>query len=75
MKFVPTMWLLRLYPPSPPVIEHRREWAVKGLCPAVCGGFALDRLPRLCFFSGKRRGYILQSRPLFQDWKRAGEKG
>ena len=39
------------------------------------GGFALDRLPRLCFFSGKRRGYILQSRPLFQDWKRAGEKG
>ena len=34
-----------------------------------------QRLPRLCFFSGKRRGYILQSRPLFQDWKRAGEKG
>ena len=35
----------------------------------MCGGLALDRLPRLCFFSGKRRGYILQSRPLFQDWK------
>ena len=46
-----------------------------GLRPAVCGGLALDRLPRLCFFSGKRRGYILQSRPLFHDWKRAGEKG
>ena len=46
-----------------------------GLRPAVCGGFALDRLPRLCFFSGKRRGHILQSRPLFPDWKRAGEKG
>ena len=40
----------------------------------MCGGFALDRLPRLCFFSGKRRGHILQSRPLFHDWKRAGEK-
>ena len=40
----------------------------------MCGGLALDRLPRLCFFSGKRRGYILQSRPLFQDWKRAGER-
>ena len=38
---------------------------------AVCGGFALDRLPRLCFFSGKRRGYILQSRPLSQEWERA----
>ena len=40
MKFVPTMWLLRLYPPSPPVIEHRREWAVKGASPR--------RVRRLC---------------------------
>ena len=32
---------------------------------------ALDRLSRLCFFSGKRRGYILQSRPLSQEWERA----
>ncbi len=29
------------------------------------------RLSRLCFFSGKRRGYILQSRPLSQEWERA----
>ena len=32
---------------------------------------ALDGLPRLCYFPGKRRGYILQSRPLSQDWERA----
>ncbi|RKJ45555.1 hypothetical protein D7X25_24065 [bacterium 1XD42-8] len=33
---------------------------------------ALDGLPRLCYFPGRRRGYILQSRPLSQDWERAG---
>ena len=30
-----------------------------------------DGLPRLCYFPGKRRGYILQSRPLSQEWERA----
>ena len=34
---------------------------------------ALDGLPRLCYFPGKRRGYILQSRPLSHDWERAGD--
>ena len=47
---------------------------------AVCQGcistaayrrLALDWRPRLCYFPGKRRGYILQSRPLSQDWERA----
>ena len=36
---------------------------------------ALDGLPRLCYFPGKRRGYILQSRPLSHDWERAGGLG
>jgi len=36
-----------------------------------CGALALVGLPRLCYFPGKRRGYILQSRPLSQDWERA----
>ena len=26
----------------------------------MCGGLALDRLPRLCCFSGKRRGYRME---------------
>ena len=65
---------MRLYPPSPPVIEHRRERAVKGDSPRRVRRPALDRLPRLCFFSGKRRGYILQSRPPFPRLEKGGGK-
>ena len=64
-------WLLWLYPPSPPVFQHGRERAVKGASHRCFQRPALDRLSRLCFFSDKRRGYILQSRPLSQDWERA----
>ena len=64
-------WLLWLYPPSPPVFQHGRERAVKGASHRCFQRPALDRLSRLCFFSGKRRGYILQSRPLSQEWERA----
>ena len=30
---------------------------------------------RLCYWAAKRRGYILQSRPLSQDWERAWGMG
>ncbi len=64
-------WLFGLYPPSPPVFQHGRERAVKGASHRRFRRPALDRLSRLCFFSGKRRGYILQSRPLSREWERA----
>ena len=54
-----------------PVFQHGRERAVKGASHRRLRRPALDRLSRLCFFSGKRRGYILQSRPLSQEWERA----
>ena len=60
-----------IYPPSPPIFLHSREWAVKGAAHRRFRRLALDGLPRLCYFPGKRRGYILQSRPLSQDWERA----
>ena len=46
-----------------------------GFAPPCAADLPLTAHSRLCFFSGKRRGHILQSRPLFHDWKRAGEKG
>ena len=45
--------------------QYSREWAVKGAAHRRFRRLALDGLPRLCYFPGKRRGYILQSRPLF----------
>ena len=63
---------------SPVAARNRAQAGVGcqgGFAPPCAAALPLTALPRLCFFSGKRRGYILQSRPLFQDWKRAGEKG
>ena len=46
---------------------------MSGVATALCAEF-IEAL-RLCYFPGKRRGYILQSRPLSQDWDRAGGVG
>ena len=63
-----------IYPPSPGLTPHSREWAVKGRnARRFCGGLPFTVCPG-CAIPGERRGYILQSRPLFHDWKRAGEK-
>ena len=53
---------------------HSREWAVKGRnARRILRWPALYGLPRLCSINpGKRRGYILQSRPLSLDRERAG---
>ena len=64
-----------IYPPSPPIFLYSREWAVKGATHRRLRRPALYGLPRLCYFPGKRRGYILQSRPLSHDWERAGGLG
>ena len=48
-----------IYPPSPPTFLYSREWAVKGAAHRRFRRLALDGLPRLCYFPGKRRGYIL----------------
>ena len=62
-----------IYPPSPGFMLHSREWAVKGRnARRILRWPALYGLPRLCYFPGKRRGYILQSRPLSLDRERAG---
>ena len=61
-----------IYPPSPDILQRSRERAVKGRnARRILRWPALYGLPRLCYFPGKRRGYILQSRPLSQDWERA----
>lgn len=53
-----------VYPPSPPIYQHRREWSAKGAeRPAALRRLALGRPPRLCYFHAARRGYILQSLP------------
>ena len=43
-----------IYPPSPPIFLHSREWAVKGATHRRLRRPALDGLPRLCYF--QRRG-------------------
>ena len=43
-----------IYPPSPPIFLHSREWAVKGATHRRSRRLALDGLPRLCYF--QRRG-------------------
>ena len=62
-----------------PVAAYRSEQpgAVCQGCtaPPLLRWLALDWRHRLFYFPAARRGYILQSRPLFQDWKRAGAKG
>lgn len=39
-----------------------------------CAAALPDRLPRLCAFSPASGGGISSEPPLFQDWKRVGEK-
>ena len=63
---------------SPVAARNRAQAGVGGqggFAPPCAADLPLTAHSRLCFFSGKRRGHILQSRPLFHDWKRAGEKG
>ena len=43
-----------IYPPSPPIFLHSREWAVKGATHRRLRRLALDGLPRLCYL--QRRG-------------------
>ena len=41
---------------------------------AACGGLPLTDGSGCAIHQGRGGGYILQSRPLFHDWKRAGDK-
>ena len=61
----------------PPAYRSEQPGAVCQGCisTAVYRRLALDWRPRLCYFSVARRGYILQSRTLSQDWERAGGLG
>ena len=63
-----------IYPPSPGLTPHSREWAVKGRnARRFCGGLPFTVCPG-CAIPGERRGYILQSRPLSLDRERAGDR-
>ena len=46
-----------------------------GFAPPCAAALPLTACPGCAFSPASGGGYILQSRPLFQDWKRAGEKG
>ena len=63
-----------IYPPSPGLTPHSREWAVKGRnARRFCGGLPFTVCPG-CAIPGERRGYILPSRPLSLDRERAGDR-
>ena len=65
-----------IYPPSPGLTPHSREWAVKGRnARRFCGGLPFTVCPGCAIPCGAAGVYILQSRPFFHDWKKAGEKG
>ena len=64
-----------VYPPSPPNSRRSREWAVKGASAPPRAACPLRSVPAVLFPAARRGVYILQSRPFFHDWKKAGEKG
>jgi hypothetical protein len=76
------MGLLDEWNSRPSLQKLRRRWKktsnhFETFCPEGPRPFAMALVVyiprrRLCYFPGRRRGYILQSRPLSQDWERAG---
>ena len=57
-----------IYPPSPPIFLHSREWAVKGATHRRSRRLALDGLPRLCYFQ-RRGGGIYPPEPPPFAWR------
>lgn len=66
------MALVGIYPPSPHYKKHRRGCLSRARKRRRLRRFTLDGRPWLCYPPGRGGGYILQSRPLFHDWKRGG---
>lgn len=63
---------------SPVAARNRAQAGVGcqgGFAPPCPAALPLTACPGCAFSLASDGGNILQSRPLFQDWKRAGEKG
>ena len=57
-----------IYPPSPPIFLHSREWAVKGATHRRLRRPALDGLPRLCYFQRRGGGIYPPEPPPFPGY-------
>ena len=61
--------------PSPPRIRAQAGVGCQGgFAPPCAAALPLTACPGCAFSPASGGGYILQSRPLFQDWKGAGKK-
>lgn len=70
---ISSTWLLWVYIPRRRITKSTGRAVCQGReRAAACGGLPLMGGPACAIHKGRGGGYILQSRPLFHDWKRAG---
>ena len=67
---------LVVYPPSPLILRHSRELAIKGAsAPPFYGGLPLTDGPGCAISRRRDGGMSSRATPLSHDWERAGGLG